>query len=246
VFPKVASDQTRRPHFDLKDWQLLIRHLREHIKHGHPAVVRDRTLLVNYVLILANTGIRVGEARILKWRDLQPISNPDDASITNVMLTVKGKTGNREVVARTHEVKKYFGRILELRRADLANPKSDIYQSKDVPSDSYVFCGLDGKPIESFKKSFATLLREAGVEKDSYGQRRSIYSLRHTYATFRLHEGVNQYLLARNMGTSVAMLESFYGHTTNVASAAELTKSRPKRGNYESSKPSSPLGWLAG
>ena len=34
---------------------------------------------------------------------------------------------------------------------------------------------------------------------------------------FRLHEGVNQYALARNMGTSVQMLETFNGHTTNRA-----------------------------
>jgi hypothetical protein len=38
--------------------------------------------------------------------------------------------------------------------------------------------------------------------------------------------------LSENMGTSVAMLEKHYGHTSNVASAAELTKG----GNYKSDK----------
>jgi len=42
-----------------------------------------------------------------------------------------------------------------------------------------------------------TLITEAGVEKDREGQRRTIYSLRHTYATFRLHEGVNHYCQRR-------------------------------------------------
>jgi hypothetical protein len=37
-------------------------------------------------------------------------------------------------------------------------------------------------------------------------------------------EGVHQFVLAKNMGTSVAMLEKHYGHTSNVASAVELTK----------------------
>jgi hypothetical protein len=45
---------------------------------------------------------------------------------------------------------------------------------------------------------------------------------------FRLHEGVNQYALARNMGTSVQMLEAFYGHTTNRTMATELTKNKGK------------------
>jgi integrase len=72
------------------------------------------------------------------------------------------------------------------------------------------------------------LIKEAGVDFDSNSQRRVIYSLRHTYATFRLHEGVNHFTLARNMGTSVKMLESFYGHTSNRAMASELTKTRSK------------------
>ena len=55
-----------------------------------------------------------------------------------------------------------------------------------------------------------------------------LYSSRsvHTYATFGLHEGVNQ---ARNMGTSVQMLETFYGHTTNRTMATELTKNKRKQ-----------------
>jgi hypothetical protein len=51
----------------------------------------------------------------------------------------------------------------------------------------------------------------------------------HTYATFRLHEGANQYALARYMGTPVQMLETFYGHTTNRAMATELTKNKGKQ-----------------
>jgi hypothetical protein len=54
-------------------------------------------------------------------------------------------------------------------------------------------------------------------------------SLRHTYATFRLQEGVNHYVLARNMGTSVKMLENFYGHTSDRAMADELTKMKVKK-----------------
>src|ERR1019366_5646950 len=60
------------------------------------------------------------------------------------------------------------------------------------------------KPIRSYKKSFNSLLTTAGVSSNSDGERRTPYSLRHTYATFRLNNGVHEYHLARNMGTSVA------------------------------------------
>lgn len=117
-------------------------------------------------------------------------------------------------------VKDYLQRIWNLRYDELG---------KKPAMSEHIFCHKDGKPIHSFKKGFNSLIKEAGVEYDSEGQRRVIYSLRHTYATFRLHEGVNHFSLARNMGTSVKMLESFYGHTSNRAMASELTKLRPKK-----------------
>jgi integrase len=244
-FPKVRDDQNRRPHFDDADWSTLTRYMATFVRKAHPSVRRDRALLVNFVLILANTGIRVGEARNLKWRDLRPIVSPDGTE--TVALMVKGKTGMREVVSRTSDVKKWFNRILDERKDDLGNENSDLRNARAVPPDSYVFCGRDGVPIGSFKKSFARLLADAGVEFDSYGDRRTLYSLRHTYATFRLHEGVNQYVLARNMGTSVAMLEQFYGHTSNITSADELMKTSYRKGgkSKDQREAKDALGWLS-
>ena len=233
VFNRPKAVKNRRPHFDSRDWNKLTRHLREFVKHENSVVARDRTMLANYVLVLANTGIRVGEARNLKWRDVFEITQPKGSSDPpNIALYVKGKTGAREVVSRTPDVKKYLARILELRREEL--------DGKEPPIDGLIFCHRDGKPIHSFKKSFTALLKAAKVEFDTHGQRRTIYSLRHTYATFRLMEGVHQFVLARNMGTSVAMLESFYGHTSNIAAAKELTKNS----GYNSSAKTKSLKWI--
>lgn len=141
-------------------------------------------MLVNYVVILASTGIRGGESRTLKWRDIREISPPAGSDQQpDVVLYVTGKTGPREVVSKSGDVKIYFKRILDLRMNE---------SGKRPSGDDYVFASPDGKPIGSFKKSFATLLKSAKVEKDSHGNRRTIYSLRHTYATFRLQEGVHQ------------------------------------------------------
>jgi integrase len=177
-------------------------------------------MLTNYVLILANTGIRIGEARNLRWRDVDTQPSEKEGDPDNIILYVKGKTGVRDVVARTSDVKIYFDRIWELRCYELG-----VKPSKD----DFIFCHKDGKPIHNFKKGYSALLDAAGVAFDNQGQKRSLYSLRHTYATFRLHEGVNQYALARNMGTSVQMLETFYGHTTNRVMATELTKNKGKQ-----------------
>ena len=74
-----------------------------------------------------------------------------------------------------------------------------------------IFCHPNGRPIGSFKKGFEQALNEAGVLRGSDGKKRVPYSLRHTYATMRISEGVSVFQLAANMGTSVEMIESFYG-----------------------------------
>ena len=73
---------------------------------------------------------------------------------------------------------------------------------------------------------------------DSKGDKRTLYSLRHFYATQRLGEEVNPYLLATQMGTSISMLERFYGHIVTRLVAKEITKTKgtkttPNVGNNE-------------
>ncbi|MFM7659239.1 MAG: integrase, partial [Betaproteobacteria bacterium] len=52
---------------------------------------------------------------------------------------------------------------------------------------------------------------------------RTLYSLRHTYATLALVSGdVDIHTLSRQMGTSVAMLERHYSKLTATMAAARL------------------------
>ena len=47
---------------------------------------------------------------------------------------------------------------------------------------------------------FERLMRDSGLLVDSAGKTRTLYSLRHTYATFALADGVPIHTLARQMG----------------------------------------------
>ncbi|WP_379553550.1 tyrosine-type recombinase/integrase [Qipengyuania sp. DGS5-3] len=242
--PKIKTQPSRRPHFDSNTWRRLVRHFREFVKVTNRKTLRDRSMLRDYVLILGNTGIRVGEAHGLKWRDVREELG-DEQGKSIIVLTVRGKTGIREVVARNTDVKKYLKRIFDLRVAELSNLKGE---NTEPALDNYIFCHPDGSPIKSFKKSFNSLIKSAGVERDTFGDKRTVYSLRHTYATFRLQEGTNHYALAQNMGTSVSMLEKHYGHTTNVSAASELTKSRERTHSGKQSPKNakrSEFGWLS-
>lgn len=76
---------------------------------------------------------------------------------------------------------------------------------------------VDGEKVfpHALRRAWTVLLEEAGLRCNPYGERRSPYSLRHTYATNMLAvRHVPIHTLAINMGTSVEMIERHYSHLT--------------------------------
>jgi integrase len=75
------------------------------------------------------------------------------------------------------------------------------------------------------------VLDELELKFDRDGNRRTAYSLRHTYICMRLMEGADIYQIAKNCRTSVEMIEKYYAsHLKNTldASAINVRKSRVK------------------
>ena len=86
-----------------------------------------------------------------------------------------------------------------------------------------VFTLDDGSQPYALAGTFMRLLAAAGLSKDmSSGQQRTLYSLRHTYATVELLAGTDIHTLARQMGTSVLMLERHYSKLTATMAAEQL------------------------
>jgi integrase len=109
----------------------------------------------------------------------------------------------------------YIKRVYDQRIEELGNPP---------PDDEVIFCHRDGSPIQTMKTAFYSLLKFAGVPIERNSGSRTIYSLRHFYATLRLSHDTSPFLLAKQMGTSVEMLEKFYGQTVSSELAAQITK----------------------
>jgi integrase len=199
-----------RPDIPEKQWTILCAFLDRPVKRGK----RDRFYLRQYILILGNSGLRTGEARNLRWRDIS--STKTITGERRIVLTVRGKTGEREVVCNVG-VERWVAELEQYRRDESGGPVS--------PSET-LFCHPDGKPITSFKRSFRETLDKAGILYGPDGSTRVPYSLRHTYATMRLSKGVSVFQLAANMGTSVEMIGKFYGkkRVRDPKAATELTK----------------------
>jgi PAS domain-containing protein len=62
--------------------------------------------------------------------------------------------------------------------------------------------------------------RKAGIEKNGFGEKYSLYSLRHFYAVTALRNGIGVFEVARNMGTSVQMIQQYYGKQATAATFA--------------------------
>jgi hypothetical protein len=86
-----------------------------------------------------------------------------------------------------------------------------------------------GPPFEvvSTESGVSSLDVAAACGRPQHGKKQVPYSLRHTYATMSLAEGVSVFQLAANMSTSVEMLEDFYGkkRMRDPRMATEITKS---------------------
>jgi integrase len=97
--------------------------------------------------------------------------------------------------------------------------------------DAYVF-HVEGKDTNTtFGRMFARLLSKAGLLKDPRsGTERTLYSLRHTYATLMLTlNRLSIYTLAEHMGTSVKMIEDHYGHVQLRKKAREIAGNGGRR-----------------
>jgi integrase len=66
-------------------------------------------------------------------------------------------------------------------------------------------------------------MRDSGLLTDREGKTRTLYSLRHTYATQEmLRGGVDIHTLSKQMGNSAAMIERHYSKLTATLAADKL------------------------
>ena len=217
----------RRPDFTLDDYKQLYKHMRQwerEARQGNETLLRG--VLREYVLVLANTGIRAGtEAMNLKWKH---ISHFDQRGTKYIAIHVSGKTGPHEVIAR-HSTALYLDR---LRKKTPAWAEGSFEAFLRQRKDDYVF-RVDGKDMTTaYGKMFARMLERYGLLYDTNtGKQRTMYSLRHFYATMALtYDRMSVYTLAQHMHTSVKMIEDHYGHVLLRKKAHEIAGSRSARG----------------
>jgi integrase len=177
--------------------------------------------LHDYVLFMANTGLRPDEAARLQFRDVSIVV--DDATKETILeIEVRGKRGTGYCKSMPNAVRP-FERLRDRERVEIVK---EIIEGQARPKITKTL--TKPKPTElifpmTHHELFNIILDEEELKFDREGLRRTSYSLRHTYICFRLLEGADIYQIAKNCRTSVEMIEKFYAsHIKSSLDAAAI------------------------
>lgn len=203
---KTSGKVSHRAWFSPEEYKQLYEATRDRAKSAkspHRKWLREQ--LHDYVLFMANTGLRPDEAARLEFRDVAIVT--DEATGERILeIEVRGKRG-------VGFCKSMTGAIMPFERLRKRNkPQSTDQLFGQTPADQI------NMVLEDLKLKF-----------DRDGNRRTAYSLRHTYICMRLMEGADIYQIAKNCRTSVEMIETFYAsHIKNTLDAAAINVRKPK------------------
>lgn len=213
----VESD--RRAEFSHEELESMMKFANSFVVDGRTARTRMiRELLAIYVPFMAATGMRPGtEAEFLEWRHID-VEVRDGQPVLHFRLQ-RGKRGARNFVAH-NSCWLLLERLRQLS-PDLADMTLEEVLKKRIPK--LLFRLSDGSVPDNWNKPFRQWLEDSELLNCPVtGKERSLYSLRHYYATQRLLEGIPIHDLAEQMGTSVLMITKHYSHLTPLMKAKQF------------------------
>ena len=151
---------------------------------------------------MVNSGMRIGEAKNLRFCDIDVETDKDRMGRKRPMLVIRSIKGKRG----TGACKTYFGAVRPFERIIERRGLKDVWKT----SDHKVF-------EHHHRDMFNAVLERIGLKftADRPPLRRDLMSLRHTYICFRLMDRVGIWDIAANCRTSVAMIEAHYARWLN-------------------------------
>lgn len=162
-----------------------------------------------FLLTVAYTGMRRGEAMGLQWKNIDFKNNKITIERTrDIKGTRSPKTLNsyRTIVVDESIIKQLENYMKWCKKTLL----SDGRKLKDDLSkeDTFVFISHSGDPIKTTWTAyiFRRILKRWNLPKVT------LHGLRHTHTTVLLNHGVNVEVIAKRLGNTPQMIYSTYGH----------------------------------
>jgi integrase len=231
---KSQGKVVHRPWFSPAEYKQLYEAARAYAREPfHDYYKWNAEQVYDFVLFMANTGLRPDEAFNLQHRDVT-VTESDARGEQILEIEVRGKRGvghcksmpgavrvYQRLLGRAKPTKAETRREGQHRRKEGGAAPPAPVQEWPHPMDRL----FPGNHI----KLFNNLLARTKLKFDRDGKPRTAYSLRHTYICMRLMEGADIYQIAKNCRTSVEMIERHYAvHLKNTLDAAAINVLRPK------------------
>jgi len=182
----------------------------------------DNDWFPRLIWLILNTGMRVGETTILKWKpekdDVGKGHSYSYSFLSDDMktLTIHFKRGYRIIPVEHLES---FFKSIPKTYTKVVNGKEVTVKKK------YVFENeLTGEPHHT--STVSKLWKKLCVDK-KWDTRWTVHSLRHGFSTYLLNSGENLFQVGRYLGHTTKEMIDRYGHTTRD-DLVGLVKSLPK------------------
>lgn len=160
----------------------------------------QRQDLDDFLWFMIESTMRVNEVRALTVRQCRLVLATDDHPREYLVIDADGKTGPRTVIAGGHAPIVWDRRSQGLKKTDRLWPHTQ-------------------------RDAFRELLVAADLRTDAFGQDRNLKSIRATAISFRILYAPggtpDLLMIARNAGTSVAMIDLFYARKLTAEMGAK-------------------------
>lgn len=210
---KARKNEVRREGFSLLGYKQLI----DFSKSWYKSIPNDclkpdeefyyRRTIQDFIVLMANYGLRTQELRLLRWRDVH-LQSDDKVTIIVQADTTKVET-RREIWGRKRYV---FDRRKEY--------------SKYCEPDDYVFGHFRRRDVitkELLYDYYNALIAEVKEKKPEFDDTKTLYGLRHLFITIHLLAAkVDVYKIARYCGTSMLQIQRHYDNVKDKQISDEL------------------------
>ena len=200
--PTIKRTNNPRPWFSPEEYRRLLAACRDLRDNPPKDITFDFGELYDFIVFMVHTFLRPSEWKFLQNKHIKRL---DVEGASQLVITVpNAKTskskGNLDSTSTEIAADVYFNRIL--KRHDGRNDYLFFDEIRD--RESYV--------SDRVSRMFALLCEHAGLVEDTYGQKHTMYSLRHSALCFQMLKtgGTDLFGLAQNARTSAEMLEKFY------------------------------------
>lgn len=157
------------------------------------------------IIVLRNTGVRVGELLRLRLNDID---------MDNRLILVRStKTNNYRMIPINSELEDIL-KWLSRYHVDPRNVKVSLREGRQA---NYLFCHSDGTRIKSIRHSFNNACARAGIKA-------TVHILRHSFASHLVMNGVDLVSIKELLGHSNINTTMIYSHISNEHKVNTVSK----------------------